>query len=448
MITQTRTYRPAVLTILAMGVACNVHSGANGRDGGVAGNTAVGGSAGATLAGGSSGSSSGGGNASAGSPGSGGQVGAGGSSATGGAVATGGIKGSGGGAATGGVIGSGGGSATGGAASFVGASASGGIVGTGGVTGFGGTSATSIGKGGSGGNSGGGVSGSGGGAGGINGSGGAAGTGGTGGIAGASVQALATAFCAAARNCCIATWYWTPDLTDCEAKFPTRLLPHAPVDKGTIIIDTTALAACIAAYNQTATACTLNNLAPACQGVFVGTKAEGEPCGYGGEPATWGAHECKASGGAELCVWTSPVGVPGATGTCHKAPHGKIGDYCFGSCASGEEWLSDAIQMTSVPAVCFEDDGLYCTWDSNRVCAPIVANGGACTVDPACVSASFCDSKTQTCMTAGTFGQSCAANGLHCSNDLACDANNQCTEPVFGFDSNPQDCDGWPTVPN
>jgi hypothetical protein len=51
MITQTRTCRPAVLTILAMGVACNVHSGANGGDGGVTGNTAVGGSAGTTLAG-------------------------------------------------------------------------------------------------------------------------------------------------------------------------------------------------------------------------------------------------------------------------------------------------------------------------------------------------------------------------------------------------------------
>jgi hypothetical protein len=40
MITQTRSCRPALLTILAMGVACNVHSGANGRDGGVTGNTA------------------------------------------------------------------------------------------------------------------------------------------------------------------------------------------------------------------------------------------------------------------------------------------------------------------------------------------------------------------------------------------------------------------------
>jgi hypothetical protein len=77
-----------------------------------------------------------------------------------------------------------------------------------------------------------------------------------------------------------------------------------------------------------------------------------------------------------------------------------------------------------------------------------VANGGTCTADWDCASASFCDSNTKTCMTAGTFGQSCAANALHCSHDLACDANNQCTEPVFDLHSMSQDCDGWPTVPN
>jgi hypothetical protein len=182
----------------------------------------------------------------------------------------------------------------------------------------------------------------------------------------------------------------------------------------------------------------------------VGTKAEGEPCGYTGESTiegaiTEGSHECKASGSPELCVWGDTT-VPGATGTCRKAPHGKIGDYCFGSARSGEEWISDAIHMTSVPAVCFEDDGLYCTWSGNRVCAPLVANGGTCTVDPACANASFCDSNTQTCMTAGTLGQSCAANALHCSPDLACDANNQCTEPVFGVDGDPHLCSGWPTM--
>ena len=104
--------------------------------------------------------------------------------------------------------------------------------------------------------------------------------------------------------------------------------------------------------------------------------------------------------------------------------------------------------MTSVPAVCFEDDGLYCTQSSNPVCAPIVANGGYCTVDWACANISFCDSKTQTCVTAGTLGQSCAANGMQCSHDLVCGANNQCAEPVFGLDANPLDCNGSPTVPN
>jgi hypothetical protein len=80
-----------------------------------------------------------------------------------------------------------------------------------------------------------------------------------------------------------------------------------------------------------------------------------------------------------------------------------------------------------------------------------VANGGDCTDDSACASTSFCDSKTKTCMTAGTLGQSCAANALQCSHDLACGANNQCTEPIFGVfgsEGDPHDCSGLPPVPN
>jgi hypothetical protein len=220
------------------------------------------------------------------------------------------------------------------------------------------------------------------------------------------------------------------------------------MDKGTVLIDPTALAACIAAYNQTATVCTSSNLAPACRGVYVGTRAEGEPCGYGGEVPINGAHECKASGGSALCVWSVDSTVPGTTGTCHKAPHGKIGDACSGTALAGVDLLRDVFSLTSVPTFCFVDDGLYCPLDINAVCAPIVANGAACTQRQLCASASFCDSNTQTCMTVGTLGQSCTGDNLSCSRDLLCGANNQCRDPVFGVDVAPNACGGWPSVPN
>jgi len=175
--------------------------------------------------------------------------------------------------------------------------------------------------------------------------------------------------------------------------FPSRLRALANVNEGTETIDRVALASCIASYERIATTCKSTPLATACRGLFVGTKSEGASCGVGGSPMTIGSGECRANGGAVMCVWTGGVSAPTASGVCHTPTRDKRGDSCAASCASNEDCFFD---MGTSPGhsttVCFEADDLYCTNSSSPVCAPIVAAGSSCVADSfSCASNSYCD---------------------------------------------------------
>ena len=405
----------------------------NGGGGMTVGGTGGRGSGGVSGSGGSSGNAGGSGS---------GAIGATSGLGTGGEFAT---TGSG----SGGVIGNGGSSSGG-----TGGRGGGGVAGNGGAGGSGGASGT-VGRGGGGttGSYTGGTGGTGGsagvgGTGGRAGSGGTGGTGGTGGGTDVSLATLASAFCAAARACC--TKAALPmALDDCETMFPSRIATLALVNKGTVTIDSTALAACVAAYRLVATACVYAPLVTGCSGVFVGTKAESAPCGVGGNPFTPGRNECRKSGGAELCVWTGDSTDPTVTGACHKAPRGGKGDACASSCPSGQDCSADFFTSPgTVPVLCFEDDGLYCNWaTSSGTCAPIVAQGGSCAVDPSeCASNTYCDSTAATpvCKAAGTLGQSCTLSGSTCLSQYVCGANDTCVDPDFAYEST---CTGSPPVP-
>ena len=334
---------------------------------------------------------------------------------------------------------------------------SGGLLGSGGVSVGGTAGGRSGGASGSGGTSG--IAGSGGGTGGVAGSGGSGGRGGaggsdggvggsgTGGSSGASLTALASAFCATARTCCAGSSFSTT-LDDCEAKFQSRVPALAFVNKGTVTIDNTALAACIDGYNQVATTCTMSSLAAACKGVFVGTKAEGAPCGVGGVPMVVGVPECKSNGGAQECVWTGDSNDPTVTGVCRTPVHGKSGDSCASSCVSAQDCEFDLLTSSSSPtAVCFEDDGLYCNFATNpSTCTPIVGLAGSCATDPSsCGSTATCDSTTSKCKAAATLGQSCSyTGGDMCLSALVCNSAGKCAAPGLAYEGS---CSGTPPYP-
>ena len=367
--------------------------------------------------------------------GTGGVTAAGGETGTGGLTATGGIAG------TGGLTGIGGTSGTG----VGGASTNGGATGTGGLTGGGGTAGTGAGGATSTGGAPrtGGATGTGGLTGGAGGGGGTGGMGGTGGGTGAVMfQPLVNAFCTAAKNCCGRESYPAADLADCESKFLSQLPNFPLVDKGTVIIDQNALAACVAAYNTAATACTITAVNAACKGVFVGTQAEGQPCGGA---SRFGAVECKPVNGSATCYLQHNGSDDTNTGVCTSIPRGKTGDACSMTCLMNETCIVDMMGgAPPFPVTCFEEDGLYCSVAANpTVCKPILHIGDACTWDTfSCGSGNYCGWTTNACQVAGKTGESCLTGG--CADDLMCGTNDRCVEQSFASESI---CKGTPSVP-
>ena len=348
---------------------------------------------------------------------------------TGGVTATGGTAGIDGSAGQGGTAGTG----AGGAARNGGTTATGGLTGQGGTAGAAVGGATSTG----GRTATGGSTGTGGRTGGVGGNGGIGG--GTGAI---MVQPLINAFCTAAKSCCGRESYPAADLADCESKFPSRSQYYPLLDKGTVSIDQNALAACVAAYNTAATTCTITGLNAACKGVFVGTQAEGQPCGG---TSRFGAFECKPVNGSSSCHLQTSGSDPTNTGVCTSLPRGKSGDLCSKTCLKKDTCVVDMVGGSApFPTFCFEEDGLYCSVATNpAVCQPILPNGHACVWDPnSCGTGNFCGWTSNACQLASKLGESCT--DAICADELTCGSVDKCVPSPFASDSI---CNGTPSVP-
>jgi hypothetical protein len=273
--------------------------------------------------------------------------------------------------------------------------------------------------------------------------GGGAGSGGTGGAGNtaANFQPLLEAFCAAAKNCCARAFFPATPLADCESKFLARVDSYPLVDKGTVAVDQQALAACAAAYKAAATSCTLNPIKAACKGVFVGLQAEGQACG-GTSP--FGAVECKPVNQSAACYRPQGNTDPKSSGTCMHVPHGKSGDACSTTCQKGKTCIVDMLGGTApFPAICFEEDGLFCSKAGNPpVCKPLVQTGAGCVWEGnSCGTGNFCSWPNSTCAPAGKLGESCAERA--CAEDFICGDNEKCGEMPLASDSL---CKGTPLL--
>jgi hypothetical protein len=341
--------------------------------------------------------------------------------ATGGVVvATGGITGK-GGQTTGGAIGTGGRPATGGITSKGGQTGTGGVVSTGGQSTTGGTAGTA-------------TSGVMGVDGGIDGGGGTS-------AAALALQPLAKAFCATARTCCKRDGFYTMDLDDCEAKFPSQLQPYPLLDKGIVTIDPVRLAACVSAYETAAATCAVADVEAACYGLWVGTHAEGQACGGNG---SFGAFDCQAKNGASACSWQDAAAYPTSPGACVTLPRGKVGDACGKSCGKNEDCIVDLVGASTPFAVmCFEEDGLYCAVTANPpVCKTIPKLEEPCSYYGSCGPGNYCDWNNHVCKVAAKLGESCMA--ASCTEGTVCTTGNWCiVESLASSDV----CQGKPSVP-
>jgi hypothetical protein len=223
------------------------------------------------------------------------------------------------------------------------------------------------------------------------------------------------AFCAAASSCCQAQGI-TATLADCESMYASRQTAVASVDSGAVSVDNAALSACLAAYRSAATACDENTVIQACQGVFIGTKTDGQPC--------MNAYECNGDQGTMACLF---VGNSSSPGVCKLTPRGKNGDPCISTCSLGQQCTYSVYgAVDTVLTLCFEADGVYCdNTATTPTCTALVPLGGSCASDDACGYANICDT---TCKTRNILGQAC---GNGCVPELVC-SNNICSDPPLG----------------
>jgi len=234
------------------------------------------------------------------------------------------------------------------------------------------------------------------------------------------LSALLRAFCGAARSCCSSR----DALEQCEHNFSAQIDAVALVAAGTLEVNASALTACVAAYQRAKTTCTLSEVRTTCHGLFAGVVPDGGKCSS--------VVECDRSQAPKVCLRLGD----GARGTCLAAVRGTSGTACAGSCPRGENCSTTTFaQEASVSiALCHEEDGLYCPIGEG--CAPLVADGEACTWNEACGSDGFCVS---TCNPRAQLGESCQYD-YGCAKGLACNAG-KCAEQPFATDDM---CQGTP----
>ena len=256
--------------------------------------------------------------------------------------------------------------------------------------------------------------------------GGSTSTGGSGGAStagGSGLSAVSAAYCSSARTCC-------PNgspLTDCESK-AAMYHPTAAIQSGAVRVDTTALAACVTAYQQAASGCREIPVVAACNRVFIGTRKPGETCSDSG-------YECSSEQGASTCLITVQGG---HTGVCKSNAHGKAGDACLYSCRDGDSCGGTTYGAAdTVLTLCFESDGLFCdNGDDGGKCKLIKKTGDPCTSTDECGTKGYCDT---TCKRVSMEGESCGS----CRHDLTC-TNGTCQSPTF---EQANACDGYSLGP-
>lgn len=188
---------------------------------------------------------------------------------------------------------------------------------------------------------------------------------------------------------------------------------EAAYEAGTLVSDASAVAACAAAVRASGSGCELMTSASRtftglaeCEAAFVGKVPVGGSCLV--------TEECEGSAYVEC-----------RDSVCREFPPGEEGDPCIMTERPGIRAYPNSA-VTKDGARCRTKDGLYCAYVSatlNR-CAPIKADGAACTDAYSCGEESYCDG---TCKPLKAIGQSCKSS-LECLG-LGCDPDSsKCTD--------------------
>lgn len=234
---------------------------------------------------------------------------------------------------------------------------------------------------------------------------------------------IASLLCGSLAGCCRSEGF-AFDANACKSGYAAELDDDLiDYDPQRVVYDAQAAGDCLADAAAVAQCGEIEDEPPACELVFRGTVALGQPCTE--------SIECKKSAGQRVTC-TSEDGVSAevcsvlAEGTALR--HGKAGEACSTSCYESDACSSfptspggpGAPAPATEPAACYRGDGLFC---EQGVCAGLKQVGFPCTDYGSCAGDAFCDFNTQLCTAPRANGEPCEGGdecqSQHCEDSLA-----------------------------
>lgn len=243
---------------------------------------------------------------------------------------------------------------------------------------------------------------------------------------------VASLVCESMAGCCKSSGF-PLDAAACKAARIAELRRDIAENEQHTRYDAEAAGDCLAAAASTIACGEVDEDIPACQRIFVGSLALGQPCNS--------SRECAPVAGRSIdCVGEDEASPSVCTASPRTSwPHGKAGDACLGTCFEKDSCDGgDAVAPSPVPgadpepqavsAICYRSDGLFC--DVGR-CAPLLALGEACDTSDACRADAFCNFDTKLCTAPQPDGASCEG-GDECQSHRCADAPGGPTVAVAG----------------
>jgi hypothetical protein len=200
----------------------------------------------------------------------------------------------------------------------------------------------------------------------------------------------------------------------------------AKVDQSKVRYDASAAGSCMAAYGNVVQSCKFDDtdsIESACEHMFVGLVPLGGTCASGSEcaPQADGHASCHFEFSNDTSTGTCRLDAPSMF---TAAPHGTLGQACIGSCQASSCDSSPTGQGSTVTAICFASEGLYC--GTGETCQPLLADGQPCSF-AGCAATSYCD---VTCKPQKADGSQCVISDECTSHE--CEYADSGNNPVSG----------------
>ena len=224
---------------------------------------------------------------------------------------------------------------------------------------------------------------------------------------------VANLLCDSMATCCKNSGF-TVSTADCKSYYVQQLGESLNEnDPSRVVYDAQAAGDCLAAVSGKIQCGEVDeDDAPACERIFRGTVAAGQPCNESQECAFIGGERasCESPDGIAQAVCTAR-----SSGSSTPAARGKLGEACIGTCEEGECDFGVVAPAPGPgvpvpqpdPVICYRDDGLFC---NAGTCASLVNLNGPCSDYAACQGTAFCDFNVQLCLAPRPNGETCQSS--------------------------------------